>query len=47
MNAPRPTPAAADQREVSRLRILEEIRAANRIARIDIASATGLSPATV
>lgn len=47
MNAPRPTPAAADQREVSRLRILEEIRAADRIARIDIASATGLSPATV
>lgn len=36
-----------DQRESGRQQILDVIRAAESIARIDIAKATGVSPATV
>ncbi|WP_299927140.1 ROK family transcriptional regulator [uncultured Pelagimonas sp.] len=37
----------SDQREAGRLQVLDVIRAAGTIARIDIAKATGFSPATV
>ncbi len=39
--------SSADQREGGRRQVLETIRAAGRIARIDIAKAAGASPATV
>ncbi|WP_108886523.1 ROK family transcriptional regulator [Pseudoprimorskyibacter insulae] len=38
---------SSDQRESGRLQVLDTIRSAGRIARIDIAQATGFSPATV
>lgn len=40
-------PADLDQRDLTRLRILDQIRAAGRISRIDIAQALQTSPATV
>ncbi|MGR3455290.1 ROK family protein [Pseudooceanicola sp.] len=43
----RRVPGTADQREGGRRQVLETIRAAGRIARIDIAKEAGSSPATV
>jgi predicted NBD/HSP70 family sugar kinase len=39
--------AVYDQRDAGRLQVLDTIRSAGQIARIDIAQATGFSPATV
>ena len=39
--------AGNDPRETSRQQVVSVIRAAGQIARIDIAQATGVSPATV
>lgn len=39
--------SGADQREIGRQQVVEVIRAAGQIARIDIAQQTGVSPATV
>lgn len=42
-----PIAPSTDPRSVGRLRVIETIRTAGQIARIDIAQQTGLSPATV
>ena len=47
MARPEKVSAASDPRETSRQQVVSVIRAAGQIARIDIAQATGVSPATV
>lgn len=47
LGAPERTGPAGDQRDAGRLSVLDAIRRARQIARIDIARETGFSPATV